>query len=196
MGYYSAHIINLDEKDPEVITAESATGYYGKNADGDPIANRAGIMVEFDGPIADDSVATNTFSVTNEDGGAESIIDVDVDGSTVFLLLSSELASDAEPEIDIAEGEHVEDMAGNETFGKELDAFDINDGISPVLTVTLSNGSGSGSGDEGPTKLTNDTIDIHIASDEALQGSPAHRGRLQVARLEAGSRQLGHRSRH
>ena len=141
LGYYSAHIINLDEKDPEVITAESATGYYGKNADGDPIANRAGIMVEFDGPIADDSVATNTFTVTNEDGGAESVIDVNVDGNTVFLLLSSELASDAEPEIDIAEGEHVEDMAGNETFGKELDAFDINDGISPVLTVTLSNGS-------------------------------------------------------
>ena len=39
----------------------------------------------------------------------------------VFLKLGAELASDATPKIDIVQGEKVEDMAGNETFGREVD---------------------------------------------------------------------------
>ena len=78
----------------------------------------------------------------------------------VFLKLGSELASDATPKIDIVQGEKVEDMAGNETFGREVDEFEANDGISPRLTVTLSGGSGSGTGNEGPDKLTKDQITV------------------------------------
>ena len=90
----------------------------------------------------------------------------------VFLKLASELASDATPKIDIVQGEKVEDMAGNETFGREVDEFEAQDGISPKLTVTLSGGSGTGTGDEGPDELTKDQITVNVSSDEALQGAP------------------------
>ncbi len=172
LGYYSAHIITLDEKDPEIINARSATGYYGLNADGKPIADRAGVMVVFDGPIAASSVSTSTFSVELDDETAGNIIDAHAAKNFVFLKLGAELASDATPEIDIAQGEKVEDMAGNETFGREVEAFDANDGISPRLTVTLSGGSGSGTGNEGPDKLTKDQITVNVSSDEELQGAP------------------------
>ena len=48
----------------------------------------------------------------------------------------------------------------------------MNDGISPKIEVSLSGGSGAGTGDEGPDKLTKDKITVHIKSDEPLQGSP------------------------
>ncbi len=170
-GYYSAHIIILDEKDPDIIEDQSATGYYGRSGD-NMVADRAGVMVVFDGPIEASTVSTNTFSVELDDKSAAEVIDVDVDGKYVFLKLANELASDATPMIDIVQGEKVEDMAGNETFGREQDAFKAKDGITPKLTVTLSGGSGTGTGNEGPDKLTKDQITVNIASDEALQGSP------------------------
>ena len=172
LGYYSAHIITLDEKDPDLIEAKSATGYYGLNSDDEPIHDRSGIMVEFDGPIAPSSVSTNTFSVTLDNGSAASVVDVDVKKKYVFLKLGAELASDATPKIDIAQSQKVEDMAGNETFGKEQDEFEAKDGISPKLTITLSGGSGKGTGKEGPDKLTKDQITINVSSDEELQGAP------------------------
>lgn len=171
LGYYSAHIITLDEKDPVVMTDESATGYYGR-ADKKLVADRTGIVIVFDGPVAESSVSTSTFTVELDDKSMAPVTEVDVDGKYVFLKLGSELASDATPKIGIATGEKVEDMAGNETFGRELDAFDANDGISPRLTVTLSGGSGTGTGSEGPEKLTKDRMTVHVSSDEALQGSP------------------------
>lgn len=172
LGYYSAHIITLDEKDPEVMTDESATGYYGRTSDESLIADRSGIVVVFDNNVAASSISTDTFTVELDDESAAQITEVEVDGKYVFLKLASELASDATPEIDIAQGAKVEDMAGNETFGRELEAFDAKDGISPRLTVTLSGGSGTGTGNEGPDKLTRDQIMVHVSSDEPLQGSP------------------------
>ena len=44
-GYYSAHIITLDEKDPEVKPDRSATGFYGADANGKMIVDRSGVMV-------------------------------------------------------------------------------------------------------------------------------------------------------
>ncbi len=172
LGYYSAHVITLDEKDPVIQNAQTATGYFGLNSDGDPVADRSGVMVVFDGPITASSVSTSTFSVELDDGTAASIVDARVEKHYAFLKLASELASDATPEIDIMQGEKVEDMAGNETFGREVDAFEANDGISPRLTVTLSGGSGTGTGNEGPDKLTNDQITVNVSSDEELQGAP------------------------
>lgn len=172
LGYYSAHIITLDEKDPDINEAQSVTGFYGLNADDKMIADRNGVMVVFDGPIAPSSVSNNTFSVELDDESDASVIAHEVDKNYVFLKLASELASDATPKIDIVQGEKVEDMAGNETFGREQDEFEAKDGISPKLTVTLSGGSGSGTGKEGPDKLTKDKITVHVSSDEALQGAP------------------------
>ena len=171
-GYYSAHILLLDEKDPEVIMDQSATGFYGLNADDAPIADRSSVMVAFDGPLDASSISTNTFSVALDKDNDAQITDVDVDGNYVFLKLQDQLASDATPMVSIAEGEGVEDRAGNQTLSNEFGEITVNDGITPQLSVSLSGGSGTGTGDEGPEKLTKNQITIQVESDEDLQGSP------------------------
>ena len=172
LGYYSAHIVGLDEKDPEIITARSATGYYGVDADKHAVPDRRGVLLVFDGPIAASSISLNTFFVELDDGSEAEIVDVTVYKQWVFLKLRHELASDATPFVGIAAGESVRDNAGNITSGRELRRFEANDGISPNLTVTLSGGSGRGEGAEGPSQLTNGIIDIRVESDEPLQGAP------------------------
>ena len=97
MGYYSAHIFGLDEKDPEISTTRSATGYYGLDADERPIANRRGVMLVFDGPIMASSVSLDTFYVELDDGSEAEIVDVTVYEQYVFLKLRHDLASDATP---------------------------------------------------------------------------------------------------
>ena len=171
-GYYSAHIITLDEKDPEVKPDRSATGFYGTNSDGNMIVDRSGVMVVFDGPIDASSVTTDTFAVDLDEDTAATVTDVDVEKNYVFLKLADMLDSDATPMVEIAVGGKVEDMAGNETFANEFDQFAVKDGITPRLTVTLSGGSGTGTGSESAEKLTKDRITVHVESDEMLQGSP------------------------
>ena len=61
LGYYSAHIIGLDEKDPEIVTTRSATGYYGWGSNDRPIPDRRGVMLVFDGPISPSSVFAQYF---------------------------------------------------------------------------------------------------------------------------------------
>ncbi len=172
LGYYSAHIVGLDEKDPEVSTTRSATGYYGVDIDERPVPDRRGVMVVFDGPIAASSVSLDTFYVELDDGSEAEVVDVMVYEQYVFLKLRHELASDATPFVGIAAGESVRDNAGNITSGRELRRFEANDGISPHLTVTLSGGSGRGEGAEGPSQLTNEAINVRVESDELLQGAP------------------------
>ena len=171
-GYYSAHIITLDEKDPEVKPDRSATGFYGADANGKMIVDRSGVMVVFDGPIDASSVTTDTFAVDLDEDTAATVTDVDVEKNYVFLKLADQLASDATPMVNLATGGKVEDMAGNETFANEFEQFTLQDGITPQLTVTLSGGSGTGTGSEGAGKLTKDQMTVHIESDEELQGTP------------------------
>ncbi len=172
LGYYSAHIIGLDEKDPEINTTRSATGYYGRDSGRQPVADRRGVMLVWDGPIAPSSVSLDTFYVELDDGSEAEVVDVTVDEQYVFLRLADELDSDATPFVGIAAGESVRDTAGNITSGRELRKFEANDGISPNLMVSLSGGSGTGEGAQGPSGLTNGLISIRIESDEALQGAP------------------------
>ena len=172
LGYYSAHIFGLDEKDPEISTTRSATGYYGVDADERPIPDRRGVMLVFDGPISASSITLDTFYVELDDESEAEVVDVIVYEQYVFLKLRHDLASDATPFVGIAAGESVRDKAGNITSGRELRRFEANDGISPNLTVTLSGGSGRGEGAEGPGKLTNGLINIRVESDEPLQGAP------------------------
>ena len=172
LGYYSAHIFGVDEKDPEIVTTRSATGYYGLVSPNEPIPDRRGVMLVFDGPIAASSVSLDTFYVELDDGSEAEIIDVIVDDRYVFLKLADELASDETPFVGIAAGQSVRDKAGNITSGRELRRFEANDGISPKLTVSLSGGSGTGEGPEGPNQLTNGIINIRVESDEPLQGTP------------------------
>ncbi len=150
----------------------SVTGYYGIDEDGVLNPDRSGIMLVFDGAIAETTVSVNTFRVSLKDGTFAEVVETRVDGPYVFLKLATELASDATPIVGISEGEEVEDLAGNSTNRRKFGFVQVEDGIAPRLTVTLSGGSGMGTGDEGPNRLTNDTMDIRITSDEPLQGAP------------------------
>ena len=150
----------------------SATGYFGLDDDGIPIVDRHGVMLVFDGAIAPETVSVDTFEVSLNDGTFAKIVETRVEGAYVFLRLEDELASDATPIVGITNGEEIEDLAGNSTNKRKLGFVQISDGIAPRLTVTLSGGSGRGTGDEGPDRLTNDTIDIQITSDEPLQDAP------------------------
>ena len=137
-----------------------------------PIVDRHGIMLVFDGAIAPETVSVATFDVFHDESSQAEVVDAHVDGAYVFLKLKEELASDATPILMIAEGEEVEDLAGNSTNRRKLGAVRIKDGIAPQLTITLSGGSGTGTDNEGPNRLTNNAIDIRITSDEPLQGAP------------------------
>ena len=150
----------------------SVTGYFGLDDDGLPIVDRHGTMLVFDGEIAPETVSVDTFEVSLNDGSFAEVVETRVDGAYVFLKLKDELVSDATLIVGIAEGEEVEDLAGNSTNKRKLGFVQIKDGIAPRLTVTLSGGSGIGTGDEGPDRLTRDTIDVRITSDEPLQGAP------------------------
>lgn len=174
LGYFSAHIVYIDDMDPVIAKEMSVTGFYGLNSDDEPVRDRSAVMVVFDGGVNGDLIDTGTFTLEYDDESAIAIEDVVVDGKLVFLKLGEELASDARPTLSISEGREVEDMAGNVLSWQEKDAeaFKLEDGILPVLTLTLSGGSGTGIGREGPSKLTDGAIDIAIASDEDITGAP------------------------
>ncbi len=150
----------------------SVTGYFGIDDEGRLIVDRHGVMLAFDGAIASETVSINTFQVSLNDGSFADVVETRVEESYVFLRVRDELASDATPILGIAEGEEVEDLAGNSTNSRKFGFARIEDGIAPRLLVTLSGGSGRGTGGEGPDRLTNDTIDIRVTSDEPLQGAP------------------------
>ncbi|MCY4474180.1 MAG: hypothetical protein OXC83_01950 [Chloroflexi bacterium] len=175
LGYFSAHIVHIDDLDPKIAKEMSVTGFYGLNSDDEPVRDRSAVMVVFDGGVNGDLIDTGTFTLEYDDESAIAIEDVVVDGKLVFLKLGEKLASDARPTLSISEGREVEDMAGNVLSWQEKDAeaFKLADGILPVLTLTLSGGSGTGIGREGPSELTDGAIDIAIASDEDLTGAPS-----------------------
>ncbi len=175
IGWYARHIFFLDETDPKIYQEQSVTGFYGENDDDVPQASRSGILVAFDKAVDPDSIGVDTFSVSLDSAGTQQIgiIDVDVEGRAVYLLLESELASDALPYVDIAAGEWVSDPAGNRLTGGAQRPFVTKDGIAPELSVTLSGGSGTGEGDEGPSALTNDSIIVTIAADEEINSTPS-----------------------
>ena len=175
LGYFSAHIVHIDDLDPKITKEMSVTGFYGLNSDDELVRDRSAVMVVFDGGVNGDLIDTGTFTLEYDDESAIAIEDVVVDGKLVFLKLGEKLASDARPTLSISEGREVEDMAGNVLSWQEKDAeaFKLADGILPVLTLTLSGGSGTGIGREGPSQLTDGAIDIAIASDEDLTGAPS-----------------------
>ena len=175
IGWYSRHTVLIDDKEPDFNSDRSVTGFFGSDKDGNPIVNKSGIMLVFDDKIDRNSVTTSTFSVKLDDGNFGSVQDLDVDSddpTRVYLLMDTPLKADATPEISIATGQSVEDLAGNETTSTEADEFEAKDGIAPTFTLSLRDGSGTGTGTEGPESLTRNTIVVRIASDERIQGAP------------------------
>ena len=171
LGWYSRHILFLDLVDPTVQEDESATGFFGVEDDKDQLSDK-GVMVVFDKPVSDSTITTSTFDVTLDDGSDANVVDFAVEGRKVFLQLEEALAPDATPKVDLAAGEVVRDLAGNQTVPREFTEIEVSDGILPTFTVELSAGSGQLPPDYGPDKITKDRITVKITSNEAIQGAP------------------------
>ncbi len=174
LGFFSSHVVHIDDLDPVIDMDKSVTGFYGLDSDDKLVRDRSAVMVVFDNDVNGDLIDTGTFTVEHDDESGVAIEDVSVDGKLVFLKLAEELASDATPTLSLSEGREIEDLAGNVLSWQEKDAeaFKVNDGILPVFTLTLSGGSGVGLGAESASKLTNAAMDISISSDEDINGSP------------------------
>lgn len=172
LGLYSRHIINLDDKDPEFMQDNTITGYYGLDDDNDPVPNDRGIMITFDNDVNSDNITENTFTVELDDKSQAIVNDVLVEKNRVFLRLGADLKSSETPSIAIAAGQRIEDFAGNQLQAREVKAFEAKDGLPPKLTVSLSNGSGTGEGPESSDSLTRNNILVSVSSDEEIQGAP------------------------
>ena len=184
LGWYSRHIISIDQQDPRL--GRAVTGFYGENDDDVPQANVRGVMLLFDGAIDASSVDNSTFrveldAISGASATAATVVDIDVEGDTVYLLLSDDLAPDATPTLSINSGRSVRDPAGNAlTSNDDLDGDETDesreseseDGIPPTFTIELSKGSGTGTGDEGPGKLTKDSIVVRVTSNEDIYLAP------------------------
>lgn len=175
IGVYSRHVVFIDNVDPKIEDKKTVTGFFDLNNDDEPVVDRAGVMVVFDGPVDARSINEDTFMLTMGEGDNKETLDIleaKVSGKLVFLKLADELASDAKPKLTISAGEEVRDLAGRVTRSDEQDEIEVNDGNLPIFTVTLSDGSGLGQDAEGPSSLTNNTIKVSISSDEDIQGAP------------------------
>ena len=171
--FFGAQPANADTVDilNTSIAKRSATGFFGRDDQGDLVADRSGIMLVFDYPIVHDSVSLDDFWVQTDDGAYASVVDVHVSVNLVFLKLFIELASSATPALGMNDNQFVELDVGNSIERLSFAGVEINDGIPPT-PMTLSGGSGTGTGDEGPDQLTRDKIDITVTSDEPLHQPP------------------------
>ena len=173
LGWYSRHKYLLDDVDPYFKPKESATGFF-TDEDGDEAVSNSGLKVVFDGDVDASSVGLGTFVVKLDGGDTATIMDVDVDDNNVYLLLEGTLEPDSTPEVDLATGASVQDLAGNESTDRRLDGIELNDGILPTFTITLSGGSGLNEDvdGEGSSELTRSQMTISIESNENIRGAP------------------------
>ena len=89
-------------------------------------------------------------------------------GTTVYVELDADIPTNDTPVVRL-QGT-LSDPAGNTTSSGSAEASDR---LSPILSVELSGGSGTGDGANGPTALTKNEIVVTISSDEILAGLPA-----------------------
>lgn len=173
IGWYSRHIYYLDDVDPKFEQDESATGFY-VDGNGDEMTSGSGLMVVFDGPIDATTVGLGTFDVELDNGTEATVTGVVVDDDKVYVLLETELAPNATPKIELASGQSISDLAGNESTDRRLDGIELSDGILPTFTITLSGGTGQNedTDGEGSTELTGDQMNIAITANEPIQGAP------------------------
>ena len=147
------YAVRIDNTEPEI---EAVTTGPTWDADDDEVDMGAGdatsVLVEFSENLDAETVTDSDFDV---DGA--SVTDVEVQDNYVFLSLSSELAPDEEPEVELVGS--VRDEAGNrQTSGK----VEATDGIAPTLTVMVEGGNRS---------VTNAAIKVTISSNEDV-GTP------------------------
>jgi hypothetical protein len=162
------HTVKIDQRIPVIASAQT-----GKAFDADaPTVNktnvRDSIKVSFDGNIKASSVSPSDFKVTlSGNGGVFVPATIVVNGADVYLDLDTTIPSNNTPTVAL-QGT-VQDLAGNSTDAGSAVAADD---LSPVLTVTRSGGTGTGTGSEDSGSLTKGDMVITVSSDENLGGSP------------------------
>ena len=165
------HTIRIDQVLPSISTAEAGSGFDETLACCTAKANvRDMIKVTFDGKLNADSVAATDFSVVLDGTGGTFVpANVTVKDAVVYLDIDSTIPSNDTPAVKLVGT--VQDLAGNSSSAGTTNAIDV---LSPVITVTTSGGSGTGSADdkEDAANYTKDAMVITITSDEALQGPP------------------------
>jgi len=158
------HTVKIDQVIPQIVSAESGVGFDAENST-DKANVRDTIKVIFDGNVKDSSVSASDFKVTLSGAGGVFVpASVTVDGANVYLDLDSTIPSDNKPTVAL-QGT-IQDIAGNSTDAGSAIASDK---LAPVVTVTRSGGSGTGTGSEGADSLTNGNMVITVASDEDLR---------------------------
>lgn len=160
------HVITIDQVRPRLTSAMTGVAADGPDDDkAEDTNDRRSIAVRFDDAVTD--VEASDFQVTLDDDTSLVPVGASVDGSNVYLELEADLPTDDTPVVRLTGS--VSDPAGNATSSGSAEA---SDNLSPVLSVALSGGSGTGEGANGPTGLTKDEITVTISSDETLAGLP------------------------
>ena len=100
-------------------------------------------------------------------------VGVNVSGGTdfrknVYLTLPSALATNETPKVELID--IVSDLAGN--TNKSGTITGAVDKLKPVLTMTVSGGSGTGTDSNAADKLTKSAMIIDITTSEVLSGNP------------------------
>jgi len=165
------HTIRIDQVLPSITSAAAGSGFDETLACCTAKANvRDMIKVTFDGKLNADSVAATDFSVVLDGTGGTFVpATVTVKDDVVYLDIDSTIPSNDTPAVKLVGT--VQDLAGNSSSAGTTNASDV---LSPVITVTTSGGSGTGSADdkEDAANYTNGNMVITVTSDEALQGPP------------------------
>ena len=163
------HVIKIDKKAAEIASAVSGIGLDTSVTPSIDKANvRDTIKVTFDGKVKESSVSASDFQVTLDSKEVLIPVSVVVKDAVVYLDLDVTIPSDDTPNVKI--NGTLEDLAGNSTTIGNKDASDA---LDPVLTVTRSAGSGTGTGKEAADSLTKKNMTFTITSDESLQGPPS-----------------------
>ncbi|MCH8229783.1 MAG: hypothetical protein IIA53_05580 [Chloroflexi bacterium] len=164
------HTIKIDQVLPSILTAETGIGLdtsVSPTVDKENV--RDTIKVTFDGNIKDSSVSPSDFQVVFDGAGGTFVpASVIVKDAVVYLDLDTTIPSDNKPTVKI-QGT-IQDLAGNSTDAGSAVA---DDKLAPVITVTRSGGTGTGTDSEAADSLTSDKLTITVTADEDLQGPPA-----------------------
>jgi len=181
-GGKDPYTFNIDEKKPSVDTGNTETGvYYNAGTTSEKTGSLSSIVVAFDDELAD--APASAFKVTLDSGvvvtpTAAEIGPKGTDSKgvsydfrkNVYLTLPSDMSSNDTPKVELVD--NVADLAGNTTkVGKISNAVDK---IKPIVTMSLSGGSGTGaSGTSNDSdSLTKSAMTISITTSEPLGSNP------------------------
>jgi hypothetical protein len=186
-GNREAHTVKIDQTIPSIQEARAGVFYDSDTACVSEDSSRnTSIQVVFNDVIT--GVENTDFQVTLDSGvnlvpiaaNVFSSPDCDTDTidpsgdedrikNSVFLTMGDPLPS-ADTPLAALVG-LVTDQAGNSTSSGSVQAADY---MSPVLTVSLGGGTGTGTAGSstGPDKLTKGRMEITITSDESLSATP------------------------